>query len=256
MENSPHSRPRIPRPTRKLSDSLLLVETDDGSFTFFDTISGESFHSEAGAKTESAHVFLNNSGTEERLRQKTETRILEVGFGTGLNFWVTATSARRNSAPLQYLAFDNCWYGQYFSELKFPKDESNGELFDAYGNWIQSTLSDRTSQSWCFSDASEIKLNVLIGDGRLLLRGLTVNKPGWFHVVYHDAFSPQACPDLWESEVFEDLFELLQPGGVLATYCVKSEIQKRLKAIGFDVQKRKVPTNGKREVLTAFKPTS
>ena len=73
-------------------------------------------------------------------------------------------------------------------------------------------------------------------------------------LVYLDAFSPDASPELWTEPFLGQLHRILKPGGKLATYCVKSEIQKRLRTSRFRVQCLPGPEGGKRQVLLAEKP--
>lgn len=71
-----------------------------------------------------------------------------------------------------------------------------------------------------------------------------------FHAIYHNAFSPNANPELWTQDFFAQLFPLLEPGGKLATYSVKGTVRRNLQAVGFKVQKLPGPP-GKREMLVA-----
>ena len=56
----------------------------DGSHTLYNPELDETYHSHHGAITESKHVFID-AGLRSLISEKKEIRILEVGFGTGLN---------------------------------------------------------------------------------------------------------------------------------------------------------------------------
>ena len=70
-----------------------MQDTADGSRTLYSERYAQTFHSDKGAVTESRHVFLEASGVTERVQQGEATTVLEVGFGTGLNFFLTADLA-------------------------------------------------------------------------------------------------------------------------------------------------------------------
>lgn len=80
--------------------------TKDGFDTLYNAKYGQTFHSTHGAFTESEHVFLRGSGVTSRLAAGRPTRILEIGFGTGLNFMVTARQCQLTKAALHYVALE------------------------------------------------------------------------------------------------------------------------------------------------------
>lgn len=65
-----------------------LQLTDDGSHTLFVPELGEHYHSVYGALQESQHVFLA-AGFKHVSRLIPAIKLLEVGFGTGLNALLT-----------------------------------------------------------------------------------------------------------------------------------------------------------------------
>ena len=79
---------------------------------------------------------------------------------------------------------------------------------------------------------------------------LSINKQ--FHLIYYDAFDPNAQPELWTKEIFEKLFRMLHNDGILVTYCSKSDVRRAMIASGFSVTKLPGPP-GKREMLRAMK---
>jgi tRNA U34 5-methylaminomethyl-2-thiouridine-forming methyltransferase MnmC len=71
-------------------------------------------------------------------------------------------------------------------------------------------------------------------------------------LIFYDAFAPRVQPELWTAEIFLKLFSLLNPGGILVTYCAKGEVRRNMIAAGFSVEKLPGPP-GKREMLRAAK---
>jgi tRNA U34 5-methylaminomethyl-2-thiouridine-forming methyltransferase MnmC len=73
-----------------------------------------------------------------------------------------------------------------------------------------------------------------------------------FHVIYFDAFAPNAQPRLWEAPLLQSMYESLLPGGLLTTYCAKGAFKRTLRSIGFTVEALPGPP-GKREMTRARK---
>src|SRR5690606_27742359 len=83
-----------------------VIVTADGSRTLSSSTFGETYGSRHGALTEALHVFLDGSGVRRRLEAGHPTSVLEIGFGTGLNFLVTAAAAEEHGVQLRYRAIE------------------------------------------------------------------------------------------------------------------------------------------------------
>ena len=225
---------------------LQVVIPDDGSRTLKDIRTGVVWHSESGALTESQHVYLNNSGVYERLQRGKATRVLEVGFGTGLSFWLAATAAQRGNALLYYLSFENQLLSEpVISELRHREFSECQLAYDQFSNGVFGA-SQRVSDSiMCRSDS--VELNLVLSD----VHSALWNHEGGFDSVFYDPFGPHDAPHMWEPVLLQQLFDRLRPRGRLVTYCVKSSIQRLLNDVGFEVFKTRGPPGGKREVLVA-----
>jgi tRNA U34 5-methylaminomethyl-2-thiouridine-forming methyltransferase MnmC len=73
-----------------------------------------------------------------------------------------------------------------------------------------------------------------------------------FDLVYFDAFSPDKQPELWTLDIFQKIFDLMNPGGILVTYSSKGEVKRNLKTSGFIVERLPGPP-GKRHMIRAKK---
>ncbi len=224
---------------------MKIILTDDGSRTLYCEKFAENFHSASGAISEALHVYLLASGAQRRLQDGIPTRILEIGFGAGLNFFVTADCAIANQTPLDYLAIDDRPIEpSIVRELGYARLIECAELVDAY----LSTQTDHPQHT---------RPNVLNFQFRGLVSLTTqyrnaVEPPdGPFDCIYHDAFSPDHNPELWTRAFLGELFVRLDRGGSLVTYCCKAEIQQILRDLGFAVHKQAGPPGGKREMLIA-----
>lgn len=71
-------------------------------------------------------------------------------------------------------------------------------------------------------------------------------------LIYHDAFSPNAEPTLWTTDLFQKMYKVLKVGGVWVSYCAKGQVRRDLQSSGFQVERLPGPP-GKREMLRAIK---
>lgn len=207
---------------------------------------GETYHSQRGAVSEARHVFLTGAGVADRLRNGLPTTVLEVGFGAGLNTLVTL-SAPRSEAPLrihsleaELLATDVLRALDHRTLLPRP------ELADDLYAWLDGLPVDASGRHTTV--LARARLELVLGDAR------RAALPQGVDAVYHDAFSPDVNPELWDEAFLERLFQALTPGGRLVSYTVKGVVRRRLQALGFDVAKVPGPPGGKREVLVAVRP--
>ncbi len=218
---------------------MLEVETTaDGSTTLYRSDLNERYHSVKGALTESEHVYLN-LGWSHQLKGDSTLRVFEVGFGTGLNAALTAEAARKNQQPTEYFSVELFPLPvDVTTKLHYLDDDDFSDAFRAVN-----------SAAW--NEQSDInpffKIHKIEGDL------LTLDLPGGIDVVYFDAFAPEKQPELWEEKIFQRIFDAMNPGGVLVTYCAKGCIRRMLNEIGFKTERLPGPPGGKREVLRANK---
>lgn len=254
---------------------MNVIQTADGSPTLFSERYNESFHSTFGAATESRYVFLESSGVSERLRLGLPTRILEIGFGLGLNALLSCDTAIASKTPLSYHAFEHdfgiCEMSRSvdFSQL-LDRPELAGVLQTHLGNVVRPSevpssdvhlYSERNpdtteippeansldSHARCtvVEFAPEVTLNLHWGDATT-----DIPSPCKFDAVYLDAFSPDNNPECWTEAFFEYLRPRMAPHAKLSTYCAKGSVRRALMAAGFMVNKLPGPP-GKREIMVA-----
>ena len=81
----------------------VIEKTDDGSATLFVPELNEHYHSTKGARTESQHIFINMG---LKASAAPSPHILEIGFGTGLNAWLTLEEAERSGRNVHYTGLE------------------------------------------------------------------------------------------------------------------------------------------------------
>jgi tRNA U34 5-methylaminomethyl-2-thiouridine-forming methyltransferase MnmC len=218
---------------------VKMIVTEDGSHSLFVPGLNETYHSRHGAVQESEHVFIQ-TGLKYVLEKTNDIRLLEVGFGTGLNIWLTykallGTDVKAHCTSLETYPLPEGTY----KNLNFAKGE-NHELQDAFMSMHNAPWNEPAK----------------IGDAFILekvhstFQDFVSDKK--FNLVYYDAFGPPVQPEMWELSIFEKMAQLMDQGGVLVTYCAKGQVRRNLEASSFQVERLKGPP-GKREMLRATK---
>ncbi len=227
------------------------LTTLDGSLTLASERYGETYRSRRGAVTEARHVFLGASGVEDLLRERGSAAVLEVGFGTGLSFLVTACAAARSGASLRYLALERDPLPHaLLAELRYDELLAPCALPGALQAWLAG-LGERPPAGAHDLARGGVALELAVADAREAAPGLP---SGAFDAVYLDPFSPRANPDAWEEGLLAHLVRALRPGGRLVSYSVSGDVRRRLAAAGARVSKAPGPPGGKRESLVAERP--
>jgi tRNA U34 5-methylaminomethyl-2-thiouridine-forming methyltransferase MnmC len=220
----------------------MIIVTDDGSNSIYSAQHGVTYHSRYGAVTESAHVFIA-AGLRYKAVMQQEIRILETGLGTGLNAMMTWLEAEKRSLAVFYTALE-----------MFPVDMAAVEALN-YPTLLD--IPDRAADFHKIHQCPwevEQKMSEAFHFTKHQAPIETYRSPESFDLIYFDAFAPQAQPELWTEEVFQNMFDSLKPDGVLVTYCAQGEFKRRLKRAGFMVERLQGPP-GKREMTRGYKET-
>lgn len=220
--------------------SPTLYTTADGSPTLYSPLSGEHYHSVHGAVQESLHIFIEYALAHRARETDAPLNILEVGFGTGLNALLTLRWATDNGRLVNYTTLEKFPIPtEVYRQLQYTALPGSDSQLQA--------LHEAPWEKAC-SMAPHFQLTKLRVD---LCQLPTTIQPA--DIIYFDAFSPEAQPELWTEEIFVRLYQLSRPGAVLTTYCAKGEVRRRLQRAGFVVERLPGPI-GKREVLRATRP--
>lgn len=214
--------------------------TQDGSHTVVAERYGVSYHSKYGAIRESMHVFIE-AGLRPYLYAGGQVAVLEAGLGTGLNVFLTYLAAKSVQAAIYYEALEAFpLEPEFAAQLNYPSVLGVPEDVGVF--------SAIHREAWDHPVFLGPKFQFRKIKGKFeAYRGV-----GPFDVIYYDAFSPGAQPEVWKSEVLAYFYASLRPGGTMVTYCAKGEVKRTLKALGFEIEALPGPP-GKREMVRAIK---
>ena len=210
--------------------------TCDGSTTLYNGDLDECYHSLFGARNESMHIFI-----ESGLKQchKTLINVLEVGFGTGLNAFLTALETEKIRTQIDYTTIELYPLpAEIYTKLPYAETSEEKQLFGQLHTcaWEQNVpITPQFSITKLQADLCTIRFNKT------------------FDCVFFDAFSPEKQPELWNSAIFEKIYHAMNTGGILTTYCAKGIVRRTLQEVGFVVERIAGPIGGKREILRARK---
>lgn len=216
-----------------------IIVTGDGSTTIHLPDVNESYHSKHGAIQEAVHVFIKN-GLD--LVDKQDISILEIGFGTGLNAWLTYDYAAKSNKTVRYIGVEA--YPVENNEISLLNYHLQMPDFDN-GKQVFSKIHDAT---WEIEVAIDAHFKLL--KKQLFFDKITDLNA--YDLIYFDAFGYRVQPELWSEQIFQIMYNALKPGGILTTYACRTPIKKAMEKVGFKTQKLAGPP-GKREMLRAIK---
>jgi tRNA U34 5-methylaminomethyl-2-thiouridine-forming methyltransferase MnmC len=218
-----------------------IITTADGSKTIQIEDWNEQYHSVHGAVQEAMHVFIKNGLQALNLDA---INLLEIGFGTGLNAFITLIESEKQQMRINYTGVEA--YPVLEEELEqlnylsILNVESKIEVFRNMhrSQWeIASKISDNftlTKQQKFFDNINETEA---------------------YHLIYFDAFGARVQPELWDEAMFQRMYNALKFDGILVTYSAKGSVRRAMQAVGFLVEKLPGPP-GKRQMLRAQKKRS
>lgn len=227
-----------------MTDGVRVICTDDGSASVFAERFGASYHSTHGALQETQHVFVE-AGLAHRSRGTRALSILDVGYGTGLNFICSAAFAKTHGVHVDYVGVETYpLAAPLLAELRYA------DLVPPNGTPEQWRELVHRTHAAPWGSRVVIDDNVRLHKVDTALTRLAT--PPTFDLVYFDAFSPEIQPELWTPDTFAIVGAAMRSGGSLVTYCAKGQVRRDLQSLGFTVERLPGPP-GKREMLRATK---
>ncbi|MCB0479097.1 MAG: tRNA (5-methylaminomethyl-2-thiouridine)(34)-methyltransferase MnmD [Crocinitomicaceae bacterium] len=208
---------------------MKVIKTSDGSTTLYREDIDETYHSRHGAVQEALHVFIENG-----LKKSTKNplRIFEMGFGTGLNAFLTLQNAEKEvyytGLELYPIALEIIEQTEYWKTLNCSKDDF---LKLHKLPWEE------------YADLSpKFHLRKMEGD----LNDFDLDEQ--FDLIYFDAFGPRVQGELWEKAILEKIVSRMNKEAIFVTYCAKGQVRRDLEELGLKMDRLPGPP-GKREML-------
>ena len=213
--------------------------TGDGSHTIYLPDINEHYHSIHGAIQESVHIYIEQGLL--RLEQ-TEISILEIGFGTGLNAFLSFCYSKERSIKINYLSLEKYPLSESeYTQLNYPQ-----QVFPEYN----STFRQMHQADW--NVWTDIDPNFRLHKLQVDLLTYQFNPSHQFDLVYYDAFAPGKQPEMWSAEILNKVGATVKNGGLLVTYCAKGSVRRALTDAGFLMARIPGPP-GKKEILRGKK---
>ena len=215
-----------------------IIQTLDGSTTIHLPEWNECYHSKHGAIQEAQHVFIKNG---LKLFENKKVAILEIGFGTGLNAFITLLESRKLNQNIEYvgveaypISADEVISMNFVNELDA---NAEGNLFKKMheSNWEEEITLE--------NDFKLVKRKQYFNE---------INDENKFDLIYFDAFGYRVQPELWSTEIFSKMYNALKVNGILVTYAARGVVKRSMIEVGFTVEKLAGPP-GKREMFRAIK---
>ncbi len=219
---------------------IKSLATKDGSYTLFNTNFNQTYHSIYGAMSESMHVFIRN-GLMYMAEKCGSITLLEVGLGTGLNALLTYKMAVEKNIQVHYTAIE-----------PFPIDTDTARLLYVSKSSDENDLSNNFLKMHYSHSGELISLHKNFSFQKYITTLENFTSPLLFDLIYYDAFSPGAQPEMWAVDAFEKIRSCMCKDATLVTYCAKGSVKRILKALNFTIES--LPgANGKREMIRAIK---
>lgn len=215
-----------------------IIQTLDGSTTIQIKEWDECYHSRFGAIQEAQHVFIKNGLF---LFENSTISILEIGFGTGLNAFITFLESKKLNQTIDYVgveaypvSVEEVTLMNYVSELNAENERAIFEKMHKC-KWEESiVLRDDflfRKRKQFFDDIDDFEK---------------------FDLIYFDAFGYNVQPELWSTAIFKKMYDALKSNGILVTYAARGVVKRSMIEVGFAVEKLQGPP-GKREMFRANK---
>lgn len=218
---------------------LEIIKSGDGSNTIFRPDLNETYHSNHGAVQESRHVFIDKGLNDSK--KKDEISVLEIGFGTGLNAFLSIQWSLHMNQKLVYHTLE-----------PYPIEQQVIQKL----NYPQLIVFDQSDHLWEQLHVCEWEREVqLTTNFTIVKKCIEVQKiisEKMYDIVFFDAFAPGKQAEMWDVKTLNNVFKAMKIGGALVTYCSNGQFKRNLKEIGFSVEPLDGPP-GKREMVIAYK---
>ncbi|MBS7778547.1 FAD-dependent 5-carboxymethylaminomethyl-2-thiouridine(34) oxidoreductase MnmC [Acidovorax sp. CCYZU-2555] len=191
------------------------------------------YHSENGGLDQARQVFFAGCGLPAAWADAAQWRILETGFGFGLNFLVTWAAWKADPArprQLHFVSIEAYPVTQDDMRRAMPQDPTLRPLAEQLAAQFWGLLPGVHRLSF---ENGQVQLTLYIGDAQAQLRQQmpTVDS------VYLDGFSPARNPEIWDAQTLKAVARCCRRGTRLASWTIARAVRDALAENGFEVKK-------------------
>lgn len=191
------------------------------------------YHTETGALAQSRHVFLGGCGLPAAWRDQPQWRILETGFGFGLNFLTAWAAWRADPARPRLLHFVSVEAHPVAPDELLRAAAAYPELIE-----LARTLAGQWDELLpgfhrLLFDEGRVLLTLCIGDVQAMLRAQRFEADS----IFLDGFSPDRNPAMWSPETLKAVSRFARRGTGIATWTIARAVRDALAQHGFQVRK-------------------
>ncbi len=215
-----------------------IIQTLDGSTTIHLKEWDECYHSKHGAIQEAQHVFIKNGLA---LFENKSVSILEIGFGTGLNAFITFLESKKLQQSIDYVGVE---------AYPVSADEVLSMNYVAELNAETETAIFKKMHESNWDEQVKLNENFVLTKRKQFFD--TIDDIEKFDLIYFDAFGYRVQPELWSTAIFQKMHNALKPQGKLVTYAARGVVKRSMIEVGLTVEKLAGPP-GKREMFRASK---
>jgi tRNA 5-methylaminomethyl-2-thiouridine biosynthesis bifunctional protein len=194
---------------------------------------GDIYRTSTGGLEQARHVFLGGCDLPAAWAGQPQWRILETGFGLGLNFlasWRAWKDDPQRPRLLHFVSMD-AW------------SVSAADLRRSAAPHPQlAPLADALAEQWfglvpgmhrLVFEEGHVLLTLFAGD----VKNALAQEPFPADAVFLDGFDPQRNPAMWELAAFKAIARHCRRGTRVATWTVAGEVRRQLEQCGFILEK-------------------
>jgi tRNA U34 5-methylaminomethyl-2-thiouridine-forming methyltransferase MnmC len=199
--------------------------TDDGSYTFFSTEFGQTFHSKSGAKAESIYKYA----VPTLLAQKSNRghlQLLDICYGLGYNTAAALETIWRSNpdCTIEIMALE--------LDRTVPIATIEHNLLTDWKEPIPQLLAQLVQAE--IIEIDRLKAQLIFGDARQTIDRV-IAQSFQADAIFLDPFSPLSCPQLWTVEFIDRVARCCAPDGIIATYSCAAAVRIAMLTAGLQI---------------------
>ncbi len=199
---------------------MKLVQTKDGTFTYFHDEHQQTYHSMSGAYEEAVEKYVKPTQVTHN------SVILDYCFGLGYN--TLATIFSYDSVHITAIEKDTDLLCS-LSQITFQDPLLHALYQQLVGQITQQVLLGKTDFTIIVHMAT---IRFIVGD---VMQAIPRLSSDYFDAIYFDPFSYQKQPELWSQDQFRECYRIVKKDGRLATYSCAKPVRDNMRFADFVV---------------------